>query len=146
MHFSCSVKTMECGQIFILAVACRQLRKKAQHNFIGQFLNLLYLPRLVYSLSDGGGWSKMKVSFSVSSTILGKQDDPYPLPTRTQHFCQPVPYTNPYSIPTRTIYLTHVMRGSAAASGQAARARAAGVSTRDQRWSVRLQATDTPVP
>ena len=38
------------------------------------------------------------------------------------------------------------MRGSAAASGQAARARAAGVSTRDQRWSVRLQATDTPVP
>ena len=75
-----------------------------------------------------------------------KQDDPYPLPTRTQHFCQPVPYTNPYPIPARTIYLTHVMRGSAAASGQAARARAAGVSTRDQRWSVRLQATDTPVP
>ena len=68
-----------------------------------------------------------------------KQDDPYPLPTRTRHFCQPVPYTNPYPIPTRTIYLTHVMRGSAAASGQAARARAAGVSTRDQRWSVRLQ-------
>ena len=38
-HFSCSasvtVKTVECGQIFILA--CRQLRKKAQHNFIGQF-------------------------------------------------------------------------------------------------------------
>ena len=53
-------------------------------------------------------------------------DDPYPIPTRTQHFCQPVPYTNPYPIPARTIYLTHVMRGSAAASGQAARARAAG--------------------
>ena len=34
-HFSCSVKTVECGQIFLLA--CRQLRKKAQHNFIGQF-------------------------------------------------------------------------------------------------------------
>ena len=34
-HFSCSVKTVECGQIFILA--CRQLREKAQHNFIGQF-------------------------------------------------------------------------------------------------------------
>ena len=66
------MKTVECGQIFILAVACRQLRKKAQHNFIGQFLNLLYQPRLVYSLSDGGdggGWSKMKVSFSVSSSI-----------------------------------------------------------------------------
>ena len=28
------VKTVECGQIFFLA--CRQLRKKAQHNFIGQ--------------------------------------------------------------------------------------------------------------
>ena len=25
-HFSCSVKTVECGQIFLLA--CRQLRKK----------------------------------------------------------------------------------------------------------------------
>ena len=25
-HFSCSVKTVECGQIFILS--CRQLRKK----------------------------------------------------------------------------------------------------------------------
>ena len=34
-HFSCSVKSVECGQIFLLA--CRQLRKKAQHNFIGQF-------------------------------------------------------------------------------------------------------------
>ena len=34
-HFSCSVKTLECGQIFLLA--CRQLRKKVQHNFIGQF-------------------------------------------------------------------------------------------------------------
>ena len=34
-HFSCSVKTVECGQIFLLA--CRQLQKKAQHNFIGQF-------------------------------------------------------------------------------------------------------------
>ena len=34
-HFSCSVKTVECGQLFILA--CGQLRKKAQHNFIGQF-------------------------------------------------------------------------------------------------------------
>ena len=33
--FSCSVKTVECGQLFILA--CGQLRKKAQHNFIGQF-------------------------------------------------------------------------------------------------------------
>ena len=52
-------------------------------------------------------------------------DDPYPIPTRTQHFCQHVPYMNPYPILTRTIYLTHVMRGSAAASGQAARARAA---------------------
>ena len=53
-------------------------------------------------------------------------DDPYPIPTRTQHFCQPVPYTNPYPIPARTIYLTHVMRGSVAASGRAAQARAAG--------------------
>ena len=34
-HFSCSVKTVECGQLFILA--CGQLRKKAQQNFIGQF-------------------------------------------------------------------------------------------------------------
>ena len=34
-HFSCSVKTVECGQLFILA--CAQLWKKAQHNFIGQF-------------------------------------------------------------------------------------------------------------
>ena len=34
-HFSCSVKTVECGPIFILA--CWQLQKKAQHNFIGQF-------------------------------------------------------------------------------------------------------------
>ena len=34
-HFSCSVKTVEWGQLFILA--CGQLRKKAQHNFIGQF-------------------------------------------------------------------------------------------------------------
>ena len=34
-HFSCSVKTVECGQLFILA--CGQLLKKAQHNFIGQF-------------------------------------------------------------------------------------------------------------
>ena len=44
-HFSCSVKTVECGQIFILA--WRQLRKKAQHNFIGQFknvLNMLIIP------------------------------------------------------------------------------------------------------
>ena len=41
-HFSCSVKTVECGQIFI--IACRQSRKKAQHNFIGQFENLLNLP------------------------------------------------------------------------------------------------------
>ena len=30
-HFSCSVKTVECGHLFILA--CGQLRKKAQHNF-----------------------------------------------------------------------------------------------------------------
>ena len=60
------------------------------------------------------------------SSSPGMPDDPYPIPTRTHHFCQPVPYTNPYPIPTRTIYLTHVMRGSAAASGQAARARAAG--------------------
>ena len=36
-HFSCSVKAVECGQIFILLLACRQLRKKAQHNFTGQF-------------------------------------------------------------------------------------------------------------
>ena len=35
---------MECGQIFLLA--CRQLRKEAQHNFIGQFKNLLNLPML----------------------------------------------------------------------------------------------------
>ena len=34
-HFSCSVKTVQCGQIFL--AACRQLRKNAQHNFIGQF-------------------------------------------------------------------------------------------------------------
>ena len=34
-HFSCSVKTVECGQLFILA--CGQLRKKVQHNFIRQF-------------------------------------------------------------------------------------------------------------
>ena len=41
-HFFCSVKTVECGQLFILA--CGQLRKKAQHNFIGQFQNLLKVP------------------------------------------------------------------------------------------------------
>ena len=40
-HFSCFVKTVECGQIFLLAW---QLRKKAQHNFIDQFKNLLNLP------------------------------------------------------------------------------------------------------
>ena len=34
-HFFCSVKTVGCDQIFLLA--CQQLRKKAQHNFIGQF-------------------------------------------------------------------------------------------------------------
>ena len=34
-HFSCSVKTVEGDQIFILS--CQQLRKKGQHNFIGQF-------------------------------------------------------------------------------------------------------------
>ena len=28
-----------------------------------------------------------------------KQEDPYPIPTRTQHFYQPVPYTNSYHIP-----------------------------------------------
>ena len=33
-NFSCSVKTMECGQIVFLA--CQQLRKKVQHNFKGQ--------------------------------------------------------------------------------------------------------------
>ena len=43
-HFSCSVKTVECGQIFLLA--CRQLRKKAQHNISGQFKNLLNLPNI----------------------------------------------------------------------------------------------------
>ena len=31
-HFSCSVKSVECGQIFFLA--CQQLQKKVQHNFI----------------------------------------------------------------------------------------------------------------
>ena len=41
-HFSCSVKTVECGQLFILA--CGQLWKKAQHNFIAQFKNLLKVP------------------------------------------------------------------------------------------------------
>ena len=45
-HFSCSVKTVECVQLFILA--CGQLRKKAQHNFIGQFKNLLKVPTWVY--------------------------------------------------------------------------------------------------
>ena len=44
-----------------------------------------------------------------SDHSIRKQDDPYPIPTRTQHFYQPVPNTNPYPIPTRTIYLTHVM-------------------------------------
>ena len=34
-RFFCSVKTVECCQIFLLA--CRQLRKKAQHNIIEQF-------------------------------------------------------------------------------------------------------------
>ena len=29
------VKTVECGQTFILS--CRKVRKKDQHNFIGQF-------------------------------------------------------------------------------------------------------------
>ena len=48
-HFICSVKTVECGQLFILA--CGQLRKKAQHNFIGQFQNLLKVP---YSYYDAG--------------------------------------------------------------------------------------------
>ena len=38
-HFSRSGKTMECGQIFLLA--CRLLRENAQHYFIGQFKNLL---------------------------------------------------------------------------------------------------------
>ena len=30
---------------------------------------------------------------------LGIPVDPYPIPTRTQHVCQPVPYTNSYHIP-----------------------------------------------
>ena len=47
-----------------------------------------------------------------------KQDDPYPIPARTQHFHQPVPNTNPYPIPTRTIYLTHVMACNARLSGR----------------------------
>ena len=34
-HFSCSVKTVGCSQIFLLA--CQQLWKKAQHSFIRQF-------------------------------------------------------------------------------------------------------------
>ena len=33
-HFSCSVNTVKSCQIFFLA--CRQLRKKVQHNFNGQ--------------------------------------------------------------------------------------------------------------
>ena len=32
--FSCSVKRVECGQIFLFA--CQQLRKKGQHNCIGK--------------------------------------------------------------------------------------------------------------
>ena len=48
-----------------------------------------------------------------------KQDDSYPIPSRTQHFYQPVPNTNPYPIPTRTIYLAHVMAFNAWFSGRA---------------------------
>ena len=42
-HFSCSVRTVEiCGQIFPLTY--RHTRKKAQHNFIGQFkIYLIFL-------------------------------------------------------------------------------------------------------
>ena len=51
-HLYCSMKTVECGQIFI--PACRQLRKRAQHNSIGQFKNLsnpgAYLPRQSFHL------------------------------------------------------------------------------------------------
>ena len=42
--FSCSVKKVECGQIFILA--CQQLRKKGQHNCIGELYFFCYLPTL----------------------------------------------------------------------------------------------------
>ena len=48
-HFSCSVKTVECGQLFILA--CGQLRKKAQHNFIGQFKIFFKVPSLHIGLA-----------------------------------------------------------------------------------------------
>ena len=43
---TCSVKTVECGQMFILA--CQQLRKKGQHNFIGQLKNLCDVPRSIF--------------------------------------------------------------------------------------------------
>ena len=65
----------------------------------------------------------------VTLAVRRKQDDPYPIPTRTQHFYQPVPNTNPYPIPTRTIYLTHVMACNAWLSGRC-QGRAANVSSR----------------
>ena len=37
------MKTVECGQIFLLA--CRQLQKKAQHNFIGQLKTSCFICR-----------------------------------------------------------------------------------------------------
>ena len=46
------MKTVECGQIFLLA--CRQLRKKAQHNLIKQFLNLLNVPNEVATKPESG--------------------------------------------------------------------------------------------
>ena len=38
-HFSCSVKTVECGQLFILA--CGQLQKKAQFFFYWTILKFI---------------------------------------------------------------------------------------------------------
>ena len=47
-HFSCSVKTGMWSNISFKA--CRQLRKKDQHNFIGQLKHVCDVPTLVLSL------------------------------------------------------------------------------------------------
>ena len=75
-YFSCSVETVEhveCGQIFLLA--CQQLWKKAQHNFIGQFYNLLNVP-----ISDSVSEAEQTMSHSHCSVSLSL--------TSLTHCCQ----------------------------------------------------------
>ena len=59
------MKTVECGQIFILG--CRQLQKKAQHNFIGQFYSSANFGRKKESHSKGIEIGRMNAAASHKS-------------------------------------------------------------------------------